>query len=137
MCDNLMQWPALFQNIFKFCTFPPKFLKYFALFSLFFALFFVVFLKNCTHALTCLYRTWHWFLFLCYRERVHENKEFGCGIQNLVMNPAFWPVSQTLHTNFYLSTLPAKINNKVFQNKEKNLFWDHFCPKGIFPKNSG
>ena len=26
---------------------------------------------------------------------------------------------------------------KIFQNKEKTLFWGHFCPKIIFLKNSG
>ena len=32
---------------------------------------------------------------------------------------------------------PAKINDNIFQNKEKTLFWVHFCPKRIFPQNSG
>ena len=42
-----MQSPALFQNIFKFCTFLPKFSNIFPFFALFF-------LKNRTHALTFL-----------------------------------------------------------------------------------
>ena len=29
---------------------------------------------------------------------------------------------------------PAKINNKIFQNKEKTLFWGGFCPKKFLQK---
>ena len=47
-CDNRTQSPALFQNIFKFCTFLPKFSNIFPFLTIFFPLF----LKNCTHALT-------------------------------------------------------------------------------------
>ena len=59
-------------------------------------------------------------------------------IQSLIVNPKSWPNklnSEQYH--FYLSMFPAKINDNIFQNKEKTLFWGHFCPKGIFPKNTG
>ena len=47
-------------------------------------------------------------------------------------------LSQTLNNNnFYLSTFPVKLNNKIFQNNEKTLFWGHFYPTGMLPKNSG
>ena len=47
------------------------------------------------------------------------------------------PLSQTLNnSNFHLSTFPAKINDKIFENEEKNKFWGHYCPKRIFPGNS-
>ena len=68
----------------------------------------------------------------CYREKVINNKEFG--LQN--SKPHYEshirhdPLSQTLNnTNFYLSVFPAKINNKIVQNKEKTLFWGHFRTK--------
>ena len=41
-------------------------------------------------------------------------------IQNLAVNLKSQPLSRTLDTYFYLSKFPAKINDKVFQNKEKN-----------------
>ena len=48
-----------------------------------------------------------------------------------------WKKDTTLNnTNFYLSLFPAKVIGKIFQNKEKTLFWGHFCPKVIFPKIS-
>ena len=43
--------PALFQNIFKFCTFLPKFSKILPFFNIF-KDFFAYFLENRTHALT-------------------------------------------------------------------------------------
>ena len=48
MCDNRTESPALFQNIFKCCTFLPTFsnvLPYFALFKYLLALFLLFFLK--------------------------------------------------------------------------------------------
>ena len=53
-------------------------------------------------------------------------------IQNLVMNPK----SQSVRSNseqyqFLLSTFPAKINDKIFQNKEKTHF-GVILPKVIF-----
>ena len=60
-------------------------------------------------------------------------------IQNLVVNPKSRPTNPTLN-NFHLSAIPAKINAKIFQNKEKTLFAFFcflFCPKGFLPKNSG
>ena len=57
-------------------------------------------------------------------------------IQKLVVNPKSRPVkSNSDQYNFLLSKFPAKINGKLFQNKEKTLFWGHSWPKGIFPKN--
>ena len=51
-------------------------------------------------------------------------------IQNLIMNPKSGPVkSNSEQYQFYLSTFPAKINDKRFQNKEKNLFWGHFSQR--------
>ena len=47
-CDSHMHDAALFQNIFKFCTFLHKFSNILPFFCLFFALF----LRNLTHALT-------------------------------------------------------------------------------------
>ena len=43
----------------------------------------------------------------------------------------------TCQDNFYLSTFPAKLNDKIFQNKGKTLFGGKtpFCPKGIFPEH--
>ena len=59
-------------------------------------------------------------------------------IQNLVVNPNQIPLRWTLNnTNFDLNTFPTYINHKIFQNKEKNLFWRFLRPKGIFPKTSG
>ena len=52
--SRAVESPALFQNIFKFCTFLSKFsniLPCFALFKHFF-LFFGLLLKNCMHALS-------------------------------------------------------------------------------------
>ena len=43
-CDSRTHDAALFQNIFKFCTFSPKFPDILP--------FFALFLKNRTHALT-------------------------------------------------------------------------------------
>ena len=60
-------------------------------------------------------------------------------IQNLVLNPKSQPnkLNFEQQKNFYLSMFPVKINDKIFQNKEQTLFWGDFCPKGIFPKNTG
>ena len=44
--------PAFFQNIFKFCTFLPKFSNFLSIFALFNIFFFALFLKNHMHALT-------------------------------------------------------------------------------------
>ena len=55
-------------------------------------------------------------------------------IQNLVVNPKSRPTNPTLN-NFHLSAIPAKINAKIFQNKEKTLlcvFLFFVLPKGIF-----
>ena len=39
--------------------------------------------------------------------------------------------------NFYLSTFPAKINDKIFQNKGKTLLLFHFQPYFVvFPKEN-
>ena len=57
---------------------------------------------------------------------------------NIVQGSKSSETTRTLNNiNFYLSTFPAKINDKVFQNEEKSLFWVHCYTKGIFPKNSG
>ena len=58
-------------------------------------------------------------------------------IQNLFVDPKSWHVKSNSEQYFYLSTFPAKINGKIFQIKEKTLFWGHFCTKGNFPKSSG
>ena len=47
-CNYHMQSPVLLQNIFKFCTFLPKFSNIFPFFNISVSFF----LKNCTHALT-------------------------------------------------------------------------------------
>ena len=58
-------------------------------------------------------------------------------IQNLVVNPKP-KLSQTINnTSFYLSTFPAKINDKIFKINKKLLFCGYFSTKGIFAKNSG
>ena len=45
------------------------------------------------------------------------------------------PLSLTLNNNnLYLSMFPAKINDKIFQNKEKTLCWGGFCPKKFLQK---
>ena len=46
-------------------------------------------------------------------------------------DPLCWMLN---NINFYLSTFPAMV--KLFKIKKKTLFWDHFCPKGTFPKSS-
>ena len=59
-------------------------------------------------------------------------------IQNLVVNPKSGPVKPNSEQYQVLfKYVSSKINDKIFQNKEKTLFWGYFCPKGIFPKNSG
>ena len=79
------------------------------------------------------------FISFCYSERVHNKREFNRGkSKTLLWISNNHPLSWTLNNiNFYLSTFPAKINDTNFQNKEKTVFWGHFCPKGIFPKNYG
>ena len=76
----------------------------------------------------------HWILFLSVIVKEFKiTKSSILEIQNLVVNhnPS---LSRTLNKiKFYLSTYPAKINDN--QNREKTLFWGHFCPKGNFPKN--
>ena len=57
-------------------------------------------------------------------------------IQNLILNPKSGPVKSNSDTNFVLTSFPAKVNDKIFQNKEKNIFWGHFSPKGISPKKT-
>ena len=64
-------------------------------------------------------------------------KEFSHGNSKLVVNPKSRDINQTLNTNFYLITFPAKIHDIVFPNKEKTLFWGSFCLEDIFPKTSG
>ena len=59
--------------------------------------------------------------------------------------PQIWDLYSTTdnNINFCLSTFPAKINDNIFQNKGKTLFWiifDHimpFLPKGDFSLKSG
>ena len=60
-------------------------------------------------------------------------------IQNLVVNPKSRPVMSNSEQYKFLFkyTFNKKLMTKIFQNKEKTLFWGHFCPKIIFPKNSG
>ena len=51
-------------------------------------------------------------------------------IQNLIVDHKSRPAklnSKLNITNFYLSTFPAKINDKIFQINEKTLFCRHFC----------
>ena len=76
------------------------------------------------------------FISFCYREWVHDNKEFShwnSKPSHESMNPFSWSLN-----NFYLSTFSANLNfDKIFQNKGKILCWGHFCPEEIFPKNSG
>ena len=54
--------------------------------------------------------------------------------------PSFLPSpslnQQTVRAPLFRQS-PAKIYDNIFQNKEKFLFWGHYCPKGIFLKNSG
>ena len=45
-------------------------------------------------------------------------------IQNLVVNPKSEPVKSTLNNiNFYSSTFPAKINDKIFKINKKPPFF--------------
>ena len=58
-------------------------------------------------------------------------------IQNLAVNPKSLSVKPILNNpNFYLSTFPPDLNDKIFQNNKKTLFWVYFCPKGISTKKS-
>ena len=85
------------------------------------------------------WKFFNWFLFLPVIVRVHDNKR----VQSWKFKTSLWisnhdPLSRTLNnTNFYPRKFLAKLNDNIFQNNKKNLFWGHFCAKGIFPKNYG
>ena len=72
------------------------------------------------------------FIFFCYRERAHDKKRVQSQkFKTLSRIPNHDLLSQTLN-NIYLSTLPAKINDKFSQNKGKTLFWGHFLLRKFF-----
>ena len=61
-------------------------------------------------------------------------KSSSVEIQNRFESQITTTLSRTLkNINFYLSTFPAKIKDKFFYNKEKNLFWGSLLPKENFP----
>ena len=63
-CDNRTKSPALFQNIFKFCTFLPKF----SITLTFCNISLPFFLKNCTHAFNFQNRPC---LYVCFMLQIH------------------------------------------------------------------
>ena len=65
------------------------------------------------------------FISYCYHEIVHWNKEFGHGNSKSCCKSQIsqYLLSQTLNnTKFYLSTFPAKINDKIFKINKKPYF---------------
>ena len=60
-------------------------------------------------------------------------------IQNLTVNPKSWPIkSNSEQYKFLFKYISSKYQSQNFskKKKEKTLFWGHFWPKGIVPKNS-
>ena len=72
------------------------------------------------------------FIFFCYYERAHDKKRVqSWKFKTLSRIPNHDLLNQTLN-NIYLSTLPAKINEKFFQNKGNALFWGRFPLREFF-----
>ena len=58
-------------------------------------------------------------------------------IQNLAVNPKSWPAKlNSEHYQFLFKYISSKNQWQHFSKQRKNLFWGHFYPKGMFPKNS-
>ena len=69
-CDSRTHEAALFQNIFKFCTFLPKFSNILP--------FFALSLKNCTHAVSFWNRLWYCNIIQRFQEFEHTTQGKFC-----------------------------------------------------------